>query len=215
MNKVKLMILLEQMEQNSVSANSSQSTLLRAHRKAEKLNAPALLPILREIIENSNTKEKQEIRKNAYFIIASLLKKTMRSVYCQYLVDRLGIENDKYVLSSMLDGIAQLHIPNDVDLSLLIECTRSDQWLVRHSAINALSASNSECSREAARYWVAQSDEKTYKYEIIYANAVLGSIGDSKDINILERHIDSDIVDVKESALYAIKSIVARNNKNS
>lgn len=115
----------------------------------------------------------------------------------------------------MLDGIAPLHIPDDVDLSLLIECTRSGQWLVRHSAINALSASNAECSREAARYWVSQSDEKTYKYEIIYANSVLGSIGDSKDVDLLERHIDSDIVDVKESALFAIKSIEARNNENS
>lgn len=214
MNKEKILVLLEHMRKDSVSANSSKGVCRRAHRKAEKLSDPALFPLLRDIIGDNEGKEKKELRTNAYFIITSLLKKAMIPEYCQFILDRLSKESDKYILSSMLDGIAQLHIPEEVNLDALIECTKSDKWLVRHSAINALRASDSECSREAACYWAAQSDEKAFKYEIIYANASLAYIGELEDVHLLERHINSGIPDIRESVLFAIKCIKARNNEN-
>ena len=143
----------------------------------------------------------------------SLLEKAMIPQYCQFVIDMLEKETDKYVLESMLSCIGRkLKIPAEVDITPLIECTKSDKWLIRHSAISALRASNTEACREAVRSWVRQTDEKAYKYEIIYAISSLSIIGDMNDIELLEQHIHSRIRDIKDSALFAINYIQAKNN---
>lgn len=74
----------------------------------------------------------------------------------------------------------------------------------------ALGKSNTNTSREAVRYWVKQADEKRHKFELIYANAALGNIGEPSDIALLEQHIHSRIPDVKDSSIYAINNIKQR-----
>ena len=80
-------------------------------------------------------------------------------------------------------------------------------------AIAALKASNTDASREAARYWVQQTDEKQCRFELVYAHAALSSIGTAEDVELLERHANSRLQDVKSSALYAIDQIQRRENK--
>ena len=132
----------------------------------------------------------------------------------QYLIDRLGVETDKYILASILDQIARLRIPREVNMDHVIKCSRNDKWLVRHSAIIALRSSDSEACREAARHWAKQVDEKQYKFEIIYANACLNEIGVMEDIELLDMHTHSGCRDIKNSALYAIESIKRRVSEN-
>ena len=209
MDSAAVLNLLEKMK---VDANAKDSTEIswKAYRSAEKLNDPSLLPVLCLLIQDNDNNKQKELRKNIYFLMGSLLRKNMNVEYCQYLINRLVIETDKYVLSSMLDQISKLQIPNEINMNHVIECSRSDQWLVRHNAINALHASDSESCREAARYWAKQLDEKKYKYEIIYANACLNKIGVMEDIEILNLHTNSRIRDVKDSALFAIEAIKSR-----
>lgn len=83
------------------------------------------------------------------------------------------------------------------------------------NAIMTLGRSNTDTSREAIRYWVRQTDEKKNKFELFYANAVLGYIGEPSDVTILEQHIHSRIPDIKNSAINAINSIKQRFSMNS
>ena len=210
MDKAALMELLEKMRSGSFSGNTDNDPSWIAHREAEKLDDAGLLPMLRELIEANSSKAGNEIRENAYFVMGSLLKNNMEPSYCQFLIDSLRKESDKYVISSMLDSVKCLHIPRAVNIEPMIECSRNDKWQIRHSAINALWASHSEPSREAARYWVRQTDEKTYKYELIFAQASLGYIGEPQDVELLEKHVHSRIRDVRDSAQYAINNIKTR-----
>ena len=91
-----------------------------------------------------------------------------------------------------------------------LKCTQNDKWQIRLSAIAALRACNTEKSREAARYWIRKEDEKTFDYEITYANSSLGYIGEIKDIEILELHTQTRKRDIRISAFYAIYSIKKR-----
>jgi hypothetical protein len=210
MDNTELLILLEQMKLDLNVKNSADSLSWAAHRKAEKLNDFTLFPMLCDLIlENEGNKHK-ELRRNIYFVMGCLLRKKMIVTYCQYLIDRLGIETDKYTLALILNQIARLSIPREVNMDYVIKCSKNDKWLVRHSAITALRASDSESCREAARYWVKQVDEKIYKYEIIYANACLNEIGVMEDIELLDIHTHSRIRDIKDSALYAIEAIKRR-----
>ena len=88
-------------------------------------------------------------------------------MYCQFLVDCLRRETDRYVLAAILDGIGRIRLSPEVNVEAIIECSQNPKWLVRHSAIHALRSSDTEVSREAVRYWVRQEDEKKYKYELV------------------------------------------------
>ncbi|MDE7200494.1 MAG: hypothetical protein K2O91_00990 [Lachnospiraceae bacterium] len=59
-------------------------------------------------------------------------------------------------------------------------------------------------------YYIGQSDEKKYKYEITYANAAMGKIGTVEYIPLLENHIHSRCPDIKGSAQTAIERIRER-----
>ena len=182
----------------------------RFWQKPQKIDEGQLFYILREYIETRTKKEDTHIRENTYLVLGKLLLRAMEPEHCQFFIDRLAEENDKYVLHSMLGCISRLRIPPEVNISELAACSRSDQWLVRHSAIQALGASDSEASREAVRYWVRHTDEKKFKFELIYANAVLGYIGVAEDIMLLENHIHSRIRDVRDTAAYAVENIRKR-----
>ena len=177
----------------------------KAHIKGNEI-----FPFLREYIEQKNKKSDTKIRENSYTVLVMLLLKNMEPAYCQFLIDRLNIETDKHVLHTMLSWISRLQLPVDIDITAITARSKSDEWLVRQSAILALSRSDTDTSREAVRYWVAQEDERKYKFELIYANAALGYIGELCDIDLLERHTHSPIHDIKDSSIYAIDNIRQR-----
>jgi len=209
MNKEQLYILLQEMTPGDTLIDSVNRAW-HSHRRAEQLSDAGLLDLLREIIEEHNLKKEKEIRRNAYFVMSKLLLKTENREYAQFLVECLNRETDRYVLGAMLDGIGWLKLPPDVDIAPVIACGKSEKWLIRHSAIYALRASDTEESREALRCWLRQEDEKKYKFELIYANAAMGVVGRTEDIRLLEKHASSRIRDIRDSANFAIEAIRSR-----
>ena len=121
------------------------------------------------------------------------------------------METDKYILEHILGCLTWVDIPWNVDIEPIIRLSKSDKWLIRQSAIQALGSSATVKSKEALYFYLNQTDEKKYKFEIIYANVALGIIGKSEDIPILEQHLFSRIADVRDSSLYAIESIKERS----
>lgn len=213
MTKDELHKLLEEMTPSGGLVDSAEDPSWFAHRKAERLDDAQLFSLLRELIGECRKKEDTEIRRNAYFVMTRLLRRKMDPEYCQFLMDCLETEQNRYVIDAMLTGIGWLKIPAEVRIEPIIGCSRSEKSLIRHSAIYALRASDTEISREAVRYWVRQEDEKKYKYELIYAQAALGEIGEEADIALLEKHISSRIRDIRDSAKYAVGNIRKRKTE--
>lgn len=125
-------------------------------------------------------------------------------------MQQLEVETDKYILSGMLDRLADIKIPSDISVKPIVRLAMNEKWLIRHSAIRALGASATLESKQALAYYINQEDVKRYKYEITYANAALGEIGSVEDIPLLEQHINNRISDVRGSAVFAIERIQAR-----
>lgn len=182
----------------------------RFWRRKAQLKEQEVLPLLREYLQCRDHNSHTQLRENAYCLFAKCLEQNFDSAHCQFLIDRLEAERDKNVLHTMLSGICRLRLPSDICIAPIAACSKSEKWLIRHSAIQALATSDTEASREAVRYWVRQADEKRYKYELIYGNAALGCIGTPDDIALLERHIHSRVRDVRDSAMYAVDSIRQR-----
>ena len=192
---------------------SENSISWQAYREAEKLSNKSFLPLLyNTIIENQkNTKRDKTIRKSVYFIISSILKNSSDEIGCKFLIDRLDVETDKYILEHLLGYLTWVDIPWNIDIEPVVRLSKSDNRLIRHSAIQALGSSATVKSKEAIYFYLNQTDEKKYENDIIYANVALGRIGKSEDIPVLEQHLSSRIADIRDSSLYAIDRIKERS----
>lgn len=197
--------------------DSRETTSWKALREAETLSNPALFPLLREIVtENEGkSKEKRQTRSAAYFIYGRLMERVFSPAEAPFFLERLTVETDKYVLSSILDRVSDwgrkgFLLPREMDFSPVLALTVDERRPVRHDALRALSACPGEASRRACTFYLEQEDEKTYQYEIYYANIALQSIGEPADIPLLERFLKSRRPDLKLTAQYAIQYIRER-----
>ena len=163
--KNKIYTLLQQMSNNKRRLFSSETISWHAHRKAEKLHDERLLPVLKEIIEENDSVTNiraKETRKNAYFVIARLLKNKYNCEYCSFLIKRVTAEKDGNIISNVLFCIGDLSNITDLKVEPIIELCRKRKD-VRMSALHALGAFKCRESIEELRYWAGQTDEKKYK----------------------------------------------------
>lgn len=208
MDEDKLYDLIARMTIKEQLTSSEESVSWNAYREAERISDETVYPILKKIIEENH--KNKAVREAAYVIIGYYLRNIFNKEACIFLIQRLDEETDKYVVACILDKLARIHIPEDIDMSLVIKCSQNDKWLIRHSALNALGSSSTHANREALLFFINQEDEKKYEYEIIYANASLGSIGSKEDIPFLEKHVKSRKRDIRDSARFAIDRIKER-----
>ena len=196
---------------------SDETVSWMALREAETLADPALFPLLREAITGNEgrVKGKREVRRAAYFIYGRLMEQVFSPAEVPFFLGRLTVETDKYLLSALLDRVADwgrkgLLLPGGMDFSPILALTADQRRNVRHDALRALSACPGEESRRACAFYLGQVDEKTYQYEMYYANIALQTIGRPEDIPLLERFLKSRRPDLKLTAQYAIRYIQER-----
>jgi HEAT repeat protein len=184
--------------------NSDESICWRAYREAETLSDASMVDELADYVAHEKDKKR---RRAAYFILGELGQK-VRSLDCaSILISRLQREENKYVLSSLLDAVRGVSKPRDLDLGPVFRLLDDDRWLVRHSAIQALSRTDSpEAEDELIELLNATSDP----FDIVYCQATLNEIGTAKSIPNLQKNLGSRKRDVKDSARLAIEAIESR-----
>ncbi len=202
---------MTKIEPNVTSSRSSISWL--AHREAETLSDVAYLTILKDYVLHHSGKDYTGTRRSAYFIMGKILSKKYVFEYYNFLVSQLDREEDKGLITNILDVISETKIPVEekINISSIIAMTKDNNRKVRCAAIGALRAFPYDEARLCIRYYLEQEDEKTYKYEIINANSTMNQIGTTEDIRYLERHSASRCRDIKISASLAIEQILSRS----
>lgn len=208
MNEDELYDLIARMTIKEHATSSKESVSWNAYREAERISDETVYPILMRIIEENH--KNKAVRRAAYVIIGYSLRNIFNKEACIFLIQKLDEETDRQGVESILEGLSRIHIPEDIDMSLVIKCSQNDKWQIRHSALDALGSSATKANRNALLFFINQEDENKYKYEIIYANASLGKIGLKEDIPFLEKHIKSRKRDIRASALFAIDRIKER-----
>ena len=156
-------------------------------------------------IDNQKDKKKRD---RAYFLLGHIAKNTSDLKALEFLISRINQETDKYIISALLDRIAAIKKPIGTDLQPLIQATKSDKWLIRHSAIQSLKNASDSIAETALIEILTNSDDP---YDLTYANATLNKIGTLRAIPFLEKHLKSRKRDVKDSAMYAIEEIKKRH----
>lgn len=203
--------LIERMLRNDDSSMSSkESVSFSAYREAEKLTNKDYLSQLKVFIENNPQKNKRTFRDKAYFIMGKLLINNPDINYIEFLIHRLLIETDKYIISSVLDRLADISFLEEINIEPIVQYTKNEKWLIRNSAIRALQSSNSKMARQTAIGFLKSEDIKRDRYEITYANATLSRIGRIEDIVFIQPLTEVRLLDIRDSAKFAIEAIEKR-----
>jgi HEAT repeat protein len=197
--------LIENMIIKEKVNNSDNSISFKAHRIAENINDPDLIPILINIINNENNKNKRDAE---YFILGKITKNTLNQESLKYLISRLEYETDKYVLMTLLDRISEIYKSNIISMDKIIQLCNDKRWQVRQSAIRAL---NKECDKNVENKLIEIINSDSDSYDKCYANSCLNKIGTINAIPSLELLLKSKIRDIKLSANLAIEEIKIRN----
>lgn len=204
--------LISQMNRNEKYAVSTNDPAWLAYRKAEKLEDPEYLPLLKGIISGLSRKEQQEIRSAAYFIMGKLLAKRPEAEHLAFFIDQITTETDQQIISQMLSRIGEIEIPLSQPMEAIIALTKDARWQIRDVAIYALGSQNSDQCRLLLRSFVALEDHAVHWREIVKAQAALMKIGDSEDIDLLEKNLNSRVDDIRESAEFVVKALRERMN---
>lgn len=202
--------LIDRMVIKERVASSEQSIRFLAFREAEKSDDVKYLPQLKSYIEMHKQKNKKNHRNAAYFIIGNILIKNPTLEYINYLLDCVLIETDKYIIYSILDRLAEVKISEEINMDPIIQCTKSEKWLIRHSAIKALRLSNTDLARQTAIDFLKTEDITKNQYDIIDAIDVLGYIGNISDISFIKPLLAEKVRDVRNAAKYTIEKIEKR-----
>lgn len=198
--------MLDTSDQNKEAGYDSSKTISwKALREAENVENTEYIPQLIIFIDNEKDKKKRNI---SYFLLGHIAKNTSDLKALDYLIYRIQKETDKYIISSLLDRIAAIKKPIGTDLQPLIQATKSDKWLIRHSAIRSLKNSLDSVAETALIEILNDSDDP---YDLVYTNATINTIGTPRAIPFLEKHLKSRKRDVKNSAKYAIEEIKKRH----
>jgi HEAT repeat protein len=184
---------------------SSQTISWKALREAEKINNIDFISDLIIFID----KEKNKIKRgHAYFVLGHIAKNTNNEIALNYLIQRVEKETDKYIISTLLDMIANIKKPIGTDLQPLIKMTKNEKWLIRHTAIRSLNYSLDILAENILIEIIEKSEDV---FDIVYSNATLNKIGTLSAIPYLEKHLKSKKRDIKHSAKYAIEEIKKRH----
>ena len=171
------------------------------------------LPRIRQIIEAypGKARENRENRQRGYLALVRHLKHFPDPDHMRWHIAQIPKETDKYMLAYMMDEIADWpYLPLDTDITPLIECTKSDKWLVYQGAIEALSICDREEARQAVRPFLQR--EPIRKNEPVYGDLgrFFARVGTPEDLPLLKDLYLRANRNIKVNLEYAISGIKKR-----
>ena len=203
-----LIDLIERMTVHEANVNSKESVSWHAYREAEALSDVSLIVELADYVQRES---RQERRTAAYFILGKLGEKFPASECAAILVAQAKKETDKYVLATLLNALAYVSKPSNLDLSPVYAHLADERWLVRHSAIQSLKRTNSPKVEDMILHVL---ETTTNPHDLVYCQATLNEIGSAKAIPFIAKNLKSRKRDVKVSARLAIEAIEGRERRN-
>jgi len=193
---------LDDSDRDMCPYDSSQTISWKALREAEKLSDVSFIPQLVAFIDKEKNKEKRD---SAYFILGKIAKNSNDITAVKYLISRIDKETDKYVISSLLDRIRDLHKLEETDIQPIINAIDNKNWQIKQSAIQALQHTNNQLVEN--RLIRILENSASDEYDLMYANWTLANVGTKKSIPYLTKLLSHKKQDVSFSALGAIVKI--------
>lgn len=123
----------------------------KAKREAEKLSDTALLSVLEQIIgeHRGENNEEREVRRAARFIYAKILSNNFDENGFLFLLNELFTETDYWTIGSILTSIWFLDIPQNTNLSPLLNFAENANRENLRMVLNILSEYKKKGNKDA------------------------------------------------------------------
>ena len=123
----------------------------KAKREAEKLSDILLLPVLEQVIDEhrGESNEEREVRRAARFIYAKILSNNFDENGFLFLLNELFTETDYWAINSILISIWFLDIPQNTNLSPLLNFAENANRENLQTVLNILSEYKKKGNKDA------------------------------------------------------------------
>jgi hypothetical protein len=182
---------------------SNKTVSWAAHEEARQLNNIVFFSELSVII---NKTENGDIKRHAYFILGHNAKNTKDLEATKYLLKRLPNEKDKTILVTILDRLAELFKPSELDTSQIYKLTGNRNWQIRGSAFQALT--NNE--NKVEDFLINKLTTTDKKDDIRPLLSSLMYVGTAKAIPQVEKHLKSRQPFIKSYSINILTVIMLR-----
>ncbi|MDE6505590.1 MAG: hypothetical protein K2L42_06965 [Clostridia bacterium] len=153
MNKVQLENLIKRMNTpfEPEIRVSWETESWKAKREAEKLSDISLLPVLEQVIDEhrGESNEEREVRRAARFIYAKILSNNFDENGFLFLLNELFTETDYWTINSILISIWFLDIPQNTNLSPLLNFAENANRGNLQTVLNILSEYKKKGNKDA------------------------------------------------------------------
>lgn len=153
MNKVQLENLIKRMNTpfEPEIRVSWEMESWKAKREAEKLSDISLLPILEQVIDEhrGESNEEREVRRAARFIYAKILSNNFDENGFLFLLNELFTETDYWAINSILISIWFVDIPQNTNLSPLLNFAENANRANLQTVLNILSEYKKKGNKDA------------------------------------------------------------------
>lgn len=170
-----------------------------AYNKARSLTDTTLISFLSDLLEKS---KKESIKRNIYFILGKIGENTGDKRVVEILLQRIGIETNKYTLDTILERIEEQEVIPDC--YPIIKCVSDVRGSVRHSAIIALGKCKNSDAEDALIKVIRNSKDE---YDLCYAIGSLSMMGTTKAIQYILPLFKNEKGEVRRAALCAIDTL--------
>lgn len=182
---------------------SHKTVSAKAHNEARELSDATLIPgLFDDIIAERDHNNKRDL----YFILKHIAINTKNKEATIFLLERLDAERDRFVLVTMLSGLAELYKPEDLNLAPILKCMESKNWHVRGKAYEAITNSTYDVEGLlTARLQIAQNND-----DLRYLLTALKYVGTEKSIPVTEHYLKHRQAAVVNAATYTLAIILLR-----
>ncbi len=170
-----------------------------AYNKARSFTDTTLISFLSDLLEKS---KKESIKRNIYFILGKIGENTGDKRVVEILLQRIGIETNKYTLDTILERIEEQEVIPDC--YPIIKCVYDVRGSVRHSAIIALGKCKNSDAEDALIKVIRNSKDE---YDLCYAIGSLSMMGTTKAIQDILPLFKNEKGEVRRAALCAIDTL--------
>lgn len=189
--------------------SSEELTSWKACRETEKLTETSYIP---ELIAYIESEKNLANRKEAYYILATIVKNTSDETALQYLINRCQVEKNNGVLIRILSRLEKIHKPKNMDLSPIFDLITShqgefesyfqDNEAVRNEAIFCLRNTENPATEPLILNLIPDFEKNNDDFALWRCLAVLQNIGTQASIPTMERMAGSKKTELAAMALF-------------
>jgi HEAT repeat protein len=184
---------------------SDKTISWEAYERAREIKNVEYLPVLYDLIKTTRS---VDVKHHAYFVVGCIAKNTQDISATSFLLNRLNVERATTLRVSMLEALAEVYKPRQLDLTVILKLIETKGVSIRKAAFLALTNSDHNMEDYLLGMLATRSDTN----DISAIIRALSYIGTQKSVEPISKFVNSRKPEIKMACQFYLPSIMVRAN---